>query len=83
MPKLVLAGIGAAAFLGLTACDYDKQEYNDAAGYNAEETNYSSGNADDYGNMTDMNMADNAMVNGADANAAAGSTDNGATTNGY
>ena len=45
MPKLILASAFTAAALSLAACDYDKQDYNEAnadygADYNAEETNY-------------------------------------------
>ena len=82
MPKRILAGTFAAAVLGLGACDYNKQDYNQAnadygTDYNADEANYA-GNGATYDNMGEnySNEAGN-MDNGADMN----ESGNEATTN--
>jgi len=81
MPKLILASAFTAAALGLAACDYDKQDYNQAnadygSDYNAEEANYADNGAA-YDNMAgnDSNAVGN-MDNGADTNVADNTTSN-------
>lgn len=81
--KLILTTACAAAALGLAACGYDKDEYNDQAGYNAEETNYSTDNAADYGNDANaMNMTEEEHMNMSD-NGADNATGDAAVDNGY
>ena len=70
MKKLILGAICATASLGLAACGYDKDEYNDQAGYNAEESNYGDTAANyeapandmKMSDMNDMNMSDDSMA---------------------
>lgn len=81
MTKLILTTVGTAAALGLAACGYDKDEYNNQAGYNAEESNYSTDNAADYGNAAD-NMADTNDMNMSN-NGTDNATGNAAVDNGY
>jgi hypothetical protein len=57
MSKRILTSTFTAAALGLGACGYDKQDYNEAnadygADYNAEGANYS-GNGAAYDNVAD------------------------------
>jgi hypothetical protein len=82
MPKRILAGTFAAAVLGLGACDYNKQDYNQAnadygADYNAEEANYADNGAA-YDNMAG-NMSNE--VGNMDNGTAGNETANEATTN--
>ena len=82
MSKLILAGLAAAASLGLVACgDYDSEEYNEAnATYNADET-YADNTADyNMGDMNDMNgmNMDNTADNTTD-NASGNETTNNTT----
>ena len=82
MPKRILAGAFAAAVLGLGACDYNKQDYNQAnadygADYNAEEANYADNGAA-YDNMAG-NMSNE--VGNMDNGTAGNETANEATTN--
>ena len=78
MPKRILAGTFAAAVLGLGACDYNKQDYNQAnADYGAEEANYADNSAA-YDNMAG-NMSNE--VGNMDNGAAGNETANEATTN--
>lgn len=83
MKKLILTGVTAAAALGLAACGYEKNEYNEEAGYNAEETNYTE-NAADYGNTAnDMNMTDEEHANMSNDTAGNNATGNEAIDNRY
>ena len=71
MKKLILSVACGIAAIGLAACGYDKDEYNNQAGYNADESNYSDTGANyeatandmNMTDMNDMNMSDNAMGN--------------------
>lgn len=75
MKKLILSAACATASLGLAACGYDKDEYNNQAGYNADETNYSDTGANYEAPANDMNMTDmNDMNMTGDGNAAGNET---------
>ena len=57
MTRFALAAAVGAACLGLTACgDYDKDEYNNAAEYNADSAGYNEAGRD-YGNTAAGNAA--------------------------
>lgn len=82
MPRLILATACATAVLSLSACGYDRDEYNEAnAAYNVEETNYAD-NMVDYNdtNVVDYNETGNAMESGA-GNALDEATGNAAMNN--
>jgi len=75
MNRLILTTAYATATLGLAACGYDKDEYNDQAGYNAEESNYTDTSANYEAPANDMNMTDaNAMNMSGDGNTASNDT---------
>ena len=81
MTKLILTAACAAAALGLAACDYNKDDYSNQAGYNAEESNYTDTGANYEATANDVNMADLNDMNASDAgNVAANET---ATANSY
>lgn len=65
MSRMILAGLGAVAALGLTACG-ERAEENNLAVENVEDLN-TAGTTMDMNmtdvNATDMNMTDNSMVN--------------------
>ena len=66
MNRLILTTACATATLGLAACGYDKDEYNEQAGYNAEETNYTDTGTNYEAPANDMNMAYTNETNMAD-----------------
>ena len=75
MKKLILTTACATAALGVAACGYDKDEYNNQAGYNAEETNYADTGANYEAPANDMNMTDMNDMNMSDTgNATANET---------
>ena len=78
MKRLILTAACATAALGLAGCGYDKDEYNNQAGYNAEETNYADTGANYEAPANDMNMTDTNDINMSDTGNAA---DNATTGN--
>ena len=66
MKKLILTTACATITLGIAACGYDKDEYNNQAGYNAEETNYADTGANYEATANDMNMTDMNDMNMSD-----------------
>jgi hypothetical protein len=70
MKRLIIAAACGALAMGLSACGYDKNEYNDQAGYNADESNYSGTAANYEMPANDMNMTDMNGMNMSDGNMA-------------
>ena len=79
MKKLLLGAVCATAGVGLAACGYDKDEYNDQAGYNAEETNYTDTGTNYEAPANDMNRFDT-NVNMTDGGNTAGNETAGNST---
>jgi hypothetical protein len=86
MPRLMITAACATAALGLAACNYNKQDYNEAnADYNAEGANYADNTT--YSNTADYNAIN--AANATDYNAtnatgnAANAANNMATNNSY
>lgn len=71
MTRLILTTACATAVLGLAGCGYDKDEYNNQAGYNAEESNYADASANYAAPANDLNMADTNDMNMSDTGSAA------------
>jgi hypothetical protein len=75
MNRLILTTACATASLGLAACGYDKDEYNEQAGYNAEQSNYTDSGANYQAPANDINATDMNDMNGSDeGNAASNET---------
>jgi hypothetical protein len=66
MTKLILTAACATAVLGLAGCDYNKDDYNNQAGYNAEESNYTDTGANYEAPANDVNMTDMNDMNASD-----------------
>jgi hypothetical protein len=71
MTRLILTTACATAVLGLAACGYDKDEYNNQADYNAEESNYTDAGANYAAPANDLNIADTNDMNMSDTGSAA------------
>jgi len=72
MNRLILTTACATATLGLAACGYDKDEYDEQAGYNAKDTNYADTGANYEAPANDLNLTYTNDSNMSDEGSTAG-----------